>query len=99
MVEYKFNNEYVLRNIAEIYFAVNITDKGLYKNKKMYTLNKMGFCLLKIAQNLCRFTETILADEILKILIVQVDKKMVYADVSAFCKDVYTKGILKKYEE
>jgi len=99
MEEYEFNNAYVLRNIAEIYFAVNMIDKGLYENKRMYSINRMGFYLLGIAQKLSRFTEITLVDEILKILDTEVDKKMVYDDISAFCKDVSAKGIFRVYEK
>lgn len=46
MAIYEINDGFVCRNIAGIYFAIDIHDKYFYRNKNIYCLNEIAYALL-----------------------------------------------------
>ena len=93
---YQFNNDYVLRDIAGIYFAVNIADKDVYRSKKIYSVNLTAFALLNIAKNKTSFSVQELLDEFVLLLKGDdIDRNVIYADLTSFCEDSVEKGMLK----
>ena len=93
---YQFNNDYVLRDIAGIYFAVNIADKNVYLNKKIYSVNLTAFALLGIAQKRgCFSVQELLEEFVLLLKGDNIDRSVIYADITSFCEDSVEKGMLK----
>lgn len=93
---YRFNNDFVLRDIGGIYFAVDITDKYIYKNKKMYSVNKTAFVLLQIAQNKSIFSVEDLFNDFLPLLNAQsINKDEILNDLYLFCEDSTKRGMLE----
>ncbi len=99
MQQYKFNKAFVLRDIGGIYFAVNVKDKRIYQDKKMYAFNQTGFCLLQLAKSLEIFTPYELCIKFITLLAGIINESNVLNDVQEFCTTVLTKGIFNTYEK
>lgn len=94
---YKLNKSFVLRDIGGIYFAVDITNKKLYEEKKIYTLNKIGYTLLRIAEKQETFSAETLVGDLIPLLCEELNPKQLINDVGEFLKDTLTKGITETY--
>lgn len=99
MQQYKFNRAFVLRDIGGIYFAVNVKDKRIYQDKKMYAFNQTGFCLLQLAESLESFNPYVLCVKFITLLSGIINESDVLNDVQEFCTNVFFKGIFDSYEK
>ena len=91
---YDFNKNYVLRDIGGIYFVVNIADKDIYRNKKIYSVNRTAFALLEIAKRKQLFSPEDLLDEFVSLLSGDIDRELIRKDLTDFCIDSLKKGML-----
>lgn len=96
-MQYYISESFVLRDIGGIYFAVDITDKHVYKEKKIISLNEIGYTILKLAKEQKRFSAQSLTADLTRLLVGDFDSARIQKDVDAFLVDIQNKGIVKIY--
>lgn len=98
MYIYKISDRFILRDIAGIYFAVDIKNKRLYDDKKLINLNKTAYILLKSAVEKKFFTADDLNDSLIKLLGGEFDCAEVKRDIYNFITYAHDKGLIEHYE-
>lgn len=98
MHTYKISDNFILRDIAGIYFAVDIKNKRLYDDKKLLALNKTAYTLLCIAVEKVSFTFDNLAASFLKLLVGDFNNSEVKKDIRNFISFARDKGLIEYYE-
>lgn len=98
MHTYKISDRFILRDIAGIYFAVDIKNKRLYDDKKLLTLNKTAYILLCVAGKKISFTDDDLADSFIKLLVGDYNYAEVKKDILNFITFAQDKGLIERYE-
>ena len=87
-----------MRDIAGIYFLVDIEEKRYYKDKVIPSFNDTGKELIKIMYKLQRFDEIEVYKEFI-LLINYVDfelEEIIKNDISEFIKELIDKGYLEE---
>lgn len=93
-MSYSVREGIVCRDIAGVYFAVDIHDKHFYRNKQINCLNEIAYTLLTIMQESGEFTAEDIAEKLEDKLSkdAEVPHERILSDVSGFIAALEERG-------
>lgn len=98
-MRYRNTEGIIPRDIASIYFLVDIHDKTYYDAKRIYSTNQCGYEIFRIISS---FEGPCTIDELFRVFITKVNdyqesmKTMVMEDISNFVKDLVLIGYISE---
>ena len=97
---YRAKDEVIPRDIAGIYFLVDITEKDYYSKKEIYSTNEIGYEQFKIMKMLSVFSVPDMLQEFIKLLNDYNDNMydMILKDAERFVANLITAGYLEEYQ-
>lgn len=97
---YHVNEAIIPRDIAGVFFLVDITEKDYYSKKKIYSTNEIGYEQFRIMKQLSVFSVRSVLQEFIKLLNDYNDGMyaMILKDAEVFIADLVAAGYLEEYQ-
>ena len=98
---YKVKGDVIPRDIAGIYFLVDISEKDYYSKKEIFSTNQTGYEQFKIMQDLNVFTIDDLVSRFIMCLTDYTDELYapILSDTTAFIRDLITAGYVEELSQ
>ena len=101
-MEYTVGRDIVPRDIAGVYFLVDIHEKDYYVKQKMFTTNQCGYEMFKIMKSLPQPFTSDLVFEKFTALLCDYSPEMdaqIHSDIQSFVNDLLCASYVKEVEE
>ena len=97
---YRAKDEIIPRDIAGIYFLVDITEKSYYAKKEIYSTNEIGYEQFRIMKRLSVFSVRDMLQEFIMLLNNYNDDmyNAILKDAEVFVADLVAAGFLEEYQ-